>query len=185
MDRFVAEEGLTPIPPYEHEDVIAGQGTIGLEIVADWAEAQEILVPCGGGGLMAGISVAARALRPGIRVVGVEPAENPKLSAALAAGAPTRIAKPRSLADGLLTPSVGQIPFRYLGNAIAAVAGVTDDDLIRAVRFLHETSGLRVEPSGAATTAAVLSGRYRPAGPAVLVVSGGNIDPDLFDRLVH
>jgi threonine dehydratase len=183
--QLATERGLVIIPPYENPDVIAGQGTCGLEIVEDWPQVETILVPVGGGGLIAGIATAAVALKPGIRVVGVEPAGAAKFSAALAAGRPTRLARADSLADGLLPLSVGQLPFLHLDGVVREAARVEEADLARAVRFLHDEMGLRIEPSGAASTAALLAGRVQPTGPTVAVISGGNVDPDIFQRLVH
>ncbi|MGH7702655.1 MAG: pyridoxal-phosphate dependent enzyme, partial [Gemmatimonadales bacterium] len=125
------------------------------------------------------------AVRPATRVIGVEPAGVPKLSAALAAGAPTRIARAESLADGLLPVAVGHLPFAHFRGLVGQAVQVTDDQLVQAVRFLHHEMGLRVEPSGAATVAALLAGQARPSGPTVAIVSGGNVDPELFQRLVN
>jgi threonine dehydratase len=182
--RLADERGLVLIPPYEHADVIAGQGTCGLEILEQWPGVGTLLVPVGGGGLLAGIATAVGALRPDVRIVGVEPAPVPKLSAALAAGRPVEVERQVSLADGLLPPALGTLAFAQVAGVVREAAGVTDDDLRAAVRFLFETQGLRVEPSGAATVAALLAGRVHSAGPTVAVLTGGNVDPDLFDRLV-
>jgi threonine dehydratase len=177
--------GLVVIPPYEHPAVIAGQATCGLEIVEQWPEVATILVPVGGGGLIAGIATAAAALRPGIRIIGVEPAAVPKLSAALRAGRPTAVPRAQSLADGLLPPAVGRLPFEHLREVVHEAVAVSDDEIIAAVRLLSREHGLRIEPSGAAAVAAVLSGRLIYTGPAVAVLSGGNVDADLFFRLVR
>ena len=184
-EALAAERGLVSIPPYENAHVIAGQGTCGLEIVEEWPEVETVLVPVGGGGLIAGIATAVSALKPSARVVGVEPVGAAKLAAALAAGRPVRLERAESLADGLLPLSLGDLPYAQLSGVVRDAVAVNDDDLTRAVRFLHDEMQLRVEPSGAATTAALLAGRYRPDGPTVAVVSGGNVDPELFQRLVH
>jgi threonine dehydratase len=178
-------EGLVPIPPYENPDVIAGQATCGLEILDAWPQVGTILVPVGGGGLIGGIARAVALLRPEVQVIGVEPTGAAKLSAALAAGQPVRLKETASLADGLLPLSVGQLPFAQLRGVVREAVAVTDEELAGAVRFLHEEVGLRVEPSGAATTAALLAGRVRPTSPTVAVVSGGNVDPGLFESLVR
>ncbi len=178
-------EGLVPVPPYEHADVIAGQGTCGLEILEDRPDVQTILVPVGGGGLLAGIAIAVLALKPSVRVVGVEPEGAAKLTAALAAGRPTRLVKADSLADGLLPLAIGDLPFSYIRLVVREAVTVTDEEIADAVRFLHEKVGIRVEPSGAVTTAALLSGRCAPAGTTVAVVSGGNVDDAVFERLVR
>ncbi|MES2304857.1 MAG: threonine/serine dehydratase [Gemmatimonadota bacterium] len=181
--RLVKERGLSMIPPYDHPDVMAGQGTCGLEILEAWPEVTTILVPVGGGGLLAGICAAVRALRPDVTVVGVEPAGIPKLSAAIQAGHPETLAAGTSLADGLLTRSVGELTWPVFQSTVHEVVAVTDDDITAAMKWLA-VRGVRVEPSGAVTTAALLSGRFRPRGPAVVVASGGNVDPARYDALV-
>ncbi len=182
-ERLVRERGLSFVPPYDHPDVIAGQGTCGLEILEQCPQVESLLVPVSGGGFLGGIATAIAALKPSVRLVGVEPAGAAKLTAALAAGAPTRIAGPASMADGLLAPAVGALPFQQMAGVVREAVQVTEAELARAVRFLWERQGWRVEPSGAAAVAALLGG-FRPAGPVVAVVSGGNVDPDLFARLV-
>lgn len=179
------DEGLVLIPPYDHPDVVAGQGTVGLEIVEQRPDVAVLLSPVSGGGLLAGIAVAVSALRPGARVVAVEPAGAAKLTAALAAGEPRTLEATASMADGLLTRSIGSLTFPLIRPVVREVAQVGEDEIAAAVRFLHREAGLRVEPSGAVTTAAVLAGRVRLDGPAVLVVSGGNVDPELFQRLTE
>ena len=183
-EEICAAEGLAMIPPFDHPDVIAGQGTCGLEILEQWPHADTILVPVGGGGLLAGICVAVAGTHPETRVVAVEPEGAAKLTAAMRAGAPEQLASTASLADGLLTLSVGSMTFPLIKPVIHEVVTVTDDDITLAMRFLHREAGLKVEPSGAATTAALLSGKVRPRGATVVVVSGGNVDEELFDRLM-
>ena len=181
--RLVAERGLAMIPPYDHPDVMAGQGTCGLEILEQWPEVEFIVVPVGGGGLLAGICAAVRALRPGVTVVAVEPAGVPKLSAAFRAGHPATLAGGTSLADGLLTRSVGELTWPVIQSSVREVVSVTDDDIAAAMKWLA-IRGIRVEPSGAVTTAALLAGRYRPGGPTVVVATGGNVDPAHYQALV-
>ncbi len=178
------ERGLTMVPPYESLDVIAGQGTCGLEILEARPAVETILVPVGGGGLIAGIAAAVAAVKPSVRVIGVEPAGAPKLSRALDAGRPVRLELSQSLADGLLPLSIGDLPFAVLSNVVDEAVQVSEDDISAAVRFLYEEMQLVTEPSGAVTTAALLAGRVRPTGSTVVVVSGGNVDPELFNRLV-
>ena len=182
---MAAERGLTVVPPYDSLDVIAGQGTCGLEILDEWPEVETILVPVGGGGLIAGIAAAVAAVKPSVRVIGVEPAAAPKLSRALEAGKPAPVGFVGSLADGLLALSIGEIPFAVLSRVVRQSVLVSEDEIAAAVRFLYHEQELVVEPSGAVTTAALLSGRLGPAGPTAVVLSGGNIDPELFERLVH
>jgi len=179
------DEDLVMVPPFDHPDVVAGQGTCGLELVEQCPDLAVVLVPVSGGGLLAGVSVAVAGLRPSARVVAVEPEGAAKLSAALAAGAPRTLERTESMADGLLTRSIGRLTFPIIQRVVREVVQVTEDEIAGAVRFLHREAGLRVEPSGAVTTAAILAGRLRLDGPAVAVVSGGNVDPELFHRLTE
>ncbi len=182
---LASERGLAMVPPYESLDVIAGQGTCGLEILESWPDVETILVPVGGGGLIAGIAAAVAALKPSVRVVGVEAEGAPKLARALEVGRPVKLALAQSLADGLLPLSIGQVPFSVLSGVVREAVQVSEDEIADAVRFLHRTLQLVVEPSGAVTTAALLAERVRPTGTTVVVVSGGNVDPELFNRLVN
>lgn len=179
------DEDLVLIPPFDHPDVVAGQGTVGLEIVEQRPDVAVVVSPVSGGGLLAGIAVSVSALRPGARIVAVEPAGAAKLTAALAAGEPRSLDRTASMADGLLTRSIGSLTFPLIRGVVREVVQVDEDEIAAAVRFLHREAGLRVEPSGAVTTAAVLGRRVRLDGPTVLVVSGGNVDPELFQRLTE
>jgi threonine dehydratase len=185
-EEIVAQEGLVMIPPFEHPDVIAGQGTCALEILEQCPEVATIAVPVGGGGLLAGIATAIAAEKPSVRIVGVEPVGAAKFTAALRAGHPVELDSTESLADGLKPLSIGDVPWAHLNGVVRESALVNDADLTEAVRYLHKDVMLRTEPSGAATTAAVMAGRITNLeGPVVAIVSGGNVDPDLFGRLVH
>jgi threonine dehydratase len=181
--EIAAEEGLTMVPPFESLDVIAGQGTCGLEILEDSPDVETILVPVGGGGLIAGIAAAVAAIRPEVEVIGVEPAGAPKLSRALEAGHPVTLEHTESIADGLLPLSIGKIPFGILSGVVRTVVQLTEAEIVAGLRFLHQEVGLPAEPSGAVTTAALLARRVRPGGPTVAVLSGGNVDPALLQRL--
>jgi threonine dehydratase len=183
-EAIARDEGLAMIPPFNHPDVIAGQGTCGLEILEQRPDVQTILVPVSGGGLIAGISVAVAALAPDVQVVGVEPAGAAKLTAALAAGGPRTLDRTDSMADGLLSRSVGALTFDILRRVVRQAVTVSEDEIAAAVRWLHHHTELRPEPSGAVAVAALLAGRIRPDGPTVAVVSGGNVDPELYQRLV-
>ena len=183
-DHVAATEGLAQIPPFDHPDVIAGQGTAGLEILEQAPGVATVLVPVGGGGLLSGITTAIKALAPGVEIIGVEPAGAPKLSAALAAGRPATLDQTASVADGLLTRSIGRLPWALIEPHVHRAIAVTDEEIGRAVRYLYERQGLRVEPSGAVTVAAWLAGRVPASGPVVAVLSGGNVDPELFARMV-
>jgi threonine dehydratase len=183
-ERFVAEEGLAMIPPFDHPDVIAGQGTAGLEILEQVPAVATVLVPVGGGGLLSGIATAIKALRPEVEIIGVEPAGAPKLAAALAGGRPVLLGATESVADGLLTRAVGALPWALIQQHVRRAVGVSDTEIGQAVRWLFEHQGLKVEPSGAVSVAALLAGRIESPGPVVAVLSGGNVDPDVFQRLV-
>jgi threonine dehydratase len=183
-EAIARDEGLAMIPPFNHPDVIAGQGTCGLEILEQRPDVRTILVPVSGGGLIAGIAVAVAALAPEVRVIGVEPAGAAKLTAALAAGAPRTLEHTESIADGLLSRSVGDLTFDILRRVVREAVTVTEAEIAAGVGYLHRHTDLRAEPSGAVAVAALLAGHVRPAGPAVAVVSGGNVDPELYQRLV-
>ena len=178
-------EGLTMVPPFESLDVITGQATCGLEILDQLPTVETIVVPVGGGGLIAGIAAAVAAIKPSVRVIGVEPVGAPKLARALEAGRPVKLDHTESMADGLLPLSIGELPFAVLAPIVREAIQVPEEEIAGAVRFLFHEAGLSVEPSGAITTAALLSERVRPTGPTVAIVSGGNVDPALLQRLVH
>ncbi len=180
--ELVEHEGLTVVPPFDHPDVIAGQGTVGLEIVEDLPDVALVAVPVGGGGLIAGVTTAVKSLVRKASVTGVEPVGAAALGAALAAGKIVSLDRTHSVADGLLPLAVGERNFELLHGRVDAVT-VSDDAIIDATVWLHREIGLTVEPSGAATTAALRAEAIRPAGPTVLIVSGGNIDPAAVERL--
>lgn len=179
MDRaveLVEAEGLTMVPPYDHEWIIAGQGTAGLEIADDMADVETVLVPVGGGGLSAGVATAIKLRAPRARVIGVEPAGAPKLSKAREAGRPVRIPSSAGLADGLLAVEVGGITFAHHQRYLDEVVQVEDAALRCAMRLLLDRMKLVAEPSGAITVAALMEGIARPRGRTVAVLSGGNIE---------
>lgn len=182
MARAVAiqeAEGLTMVPPFDDETIIAGQGTLGLEIAEDLPEVGTVLVPIGGGGLSAGVATAIKLLAPRARVIGVEPEGSPKYSRACAAGEPVTIrANPSGLADGLLAVRVGVRNFAHLQRHLDDVVTVPDASLPAAMRLILDRMKLVAEPSGAITVAALLDGRVRTVGPTVCVLSGGNIEYD-------
>jgi threonine dehydratase len=185
--ELARRDRLAVIPPFDHPDIVAGQATVGLEIAEDLPDVATVVVPVGGGGLIAGVVRGLAAAGSRARIVGVEPAGAPKLTRSLAAGRPVTLDRTASIADGLITLTVGGLPFEILrahGDRVAGVVTVEDDSIREAVHFLHRACGLVVEPSGAATTAALRSGALRPyaTSPMVLVVSGGNVDPAMLDE---
>jgi threonine dehydratase len=187
MDRaleIAAATGATLVPPYDDPLIIAGQGTAGLEIAEDLAAVGTVVVPVGGGGLSAGVATAVKLLRPGVRVVGVEPVNAAKLTAARAAGKPVRIPKADSIADGLLAVQIGTLNFAHHEAYIDDVVTVSDDSIRRAMRLLLDRAKLVTEPSGAITVAALLDGSVAARGPTVAVLSGGNVEwPGLVEHL--
>jgi threonine dehydratase len=177
-EELVATEGSTLVPPYDHNLIIAGQGTVGLEIAADAPHIENVLVPVGGGGFSAGVSAAIKQKLPKARVIGVEPTTSPKLSQARAAGKPVRIPASGGLADGLLAVEIGHVTFAHHQKYLDDVVLVDDDALHGAMRLLLDRLKLVVEPSGAITVAALLERKFIPRGPTVAVLSGGNIEWD-------
>lgn len=183
-EQIARDEGLVLIPPYDHPDVIDGQGTVGLEIAEDGPEITDVATPVSGGGLLSGTCLGLDAVRPGIRVWAVEPAGAAKLSAAIQAGRPTAIPKVDTICDGLRTPTVGELTWPIIRDRIAGVVAVTDDEVVQAMRLLEHELGVEIEPSGAVTVAAIMTKKLRPAGPMALVITGKNVDHDTFRELV-
>ena len=177
-EELVAREGLTLVPPYDHPVIIAGQGTVGLEIADDLPNVDTVLVPVGGGGFSAGVASAIKLRLPKARVIGVEPSGAPKLSRARAAGKPVKLEHTGGLADGLLAVEIGHLTFAHHQQYLDDVLLVDDAPLRRAMRLLLDRMKLVVEPSGAITVAALLEGKFTPRGPTVAVLSGGNIEWD-------
>jgi threonine dehydratase len=176
--ELVAEEGLTLVPPYDHPWIIAGQGTVGLEIAADLHDVDTVLVPVGGGGFSAGVSAAIKLTLPNARVIGVEPTSAPKLTRAREAGRPVRLEHTGGLADGLMSIQIGTLTFAHHERFLDDVVTVDDSALRGAMRLLLDRLKLVVEPSGAITAAALLEGKVQPrgSGATVAVLSGGNIE---------
>jgi threonine dehydratase len=177
-EELVATEGSTLVPPYDHNLIIAGQGTVGLEIAADAPHIENVLVPVGGGGFSAGVAAAIKQKLPKARVIGVEPTTSPKLTEARAAGKPVRIPARGGLADGLLAVEIGHVTFAHHQKYLDDVVLVDDNSLQSAMRLLLDRLKLVVEPSGAITVAALLEKKFVPRGPTVAVLSGGNIEWD-------
>src|SRR5690348_7459618 len=175
--EIVRTEGGTLVPPYDDPAIIAGQGTLGLEIAADAPDVGTVVVQVGGGGLSAGVATAIKTRRPSARVVAVEPAGAPKLSRARAASHPVRLEKTSSLADGLMAVEIGRLPFAHHERYVDEVVTVDDAALAPAVRLLLDRMKLVAEPSGAITVAALLQGVVsHDSRPIVAVLSGGNIE---------
>lgn len=170
------ERGLALIPPYDHADIVAGQGTATLELLAETGELDAIVVPISGGGLIAGSAIVAKGLFPGIRVVGVEPETADDTRQSLAAGHPVRIEQPRTIADGLANPVPGDLTFAINRELVDEIVVVGDDEMVDAMRFAVDRLKLVLEPSGATGLAALLTGRVAPVpGRVGVILSGGNV----------
>jgi len=173
--------GMTFVHPFDDPVVLAGAGTVGLEIVEDLPEVDLVIVPVGGGGLLGGVATAIKFLRPETRVIAVELAAGPGLAPALAAGKPVPVSRPTgTLADGMTPPFVGALPLAIARRLGVELAVVTEDEIAAAMRELATRAKLVAEGSGAAATAALLSGgiTVRPGSTVVAIVSGGNVDLD-------
>ncbi len=174
-----AARGAVFIHPFDDPHVLAGAGTVGLEILEDLPEVDLVLVPVGGGGLLGGVASAVKQLRPATRVIAVELAEGPGLIPALEAGEPVPVARPTTLADGMIPPFVGRLPLEIAREAVDQVVTVAEASIASAMRFLAERAKLVTEGSGAAAMAALLESELRVPRDArvAVIVSGGNIDP--------
>lgn len=181
------ERGLTFVHPFDDPVVLAGAGTVGIEIVDDLPEVNVVIVPVGGGGLMGGVAVAVKEARPGTRVVAVELEAGPGLRPALAAGRPVPAPRPAgTLADGMTPPFVGALPLEIAAKYVDEIVTVREDEIVDAMRLLFTRAKLYVEGAGAAALAALLAGKVRGANGAsvVAIVSGGNVDPEQLRKRV-
>lgn len=185
-EQEAAARGLTMVPPFDHEWIIAGQGTLGLEILEQCPDVGAVLVQIGGGGLIAGVAAAIKQVRPSVRIVGVEPDGAPKMKASIAAGAPVTLERTGSIADGLLPVRPGDLTFAHVRAFVDELVTVDDDAIMRAVAWLFRRARLVVEPSGAATVAAILAGVATGSwGRTVAVLSGGNMAPETLARCLE
>lgn len=187
-EALAAERGLTMVPPFDHPEIIAGQGTVGREILEDQPSSDTVYVPIGGGGLVAGVAAAVKQRRPATRVVGVEPAGAAAMARSLAAGAPVTLDSVESIADGLLPVRPGDLTFAHAAAFVDEVVTVGERAIADAVRWLAARAKLVVEPSGAAAVAAVLfsdRGDGGADGDAVAVLSGGNVSPAALAALLR
>ncbi|WP_233492325.1 threonine ammonia-lyase [Blastococcus sp. TF02A-30] len=177
--------GSVFIHPFDHPDVIAGQGTVGLELLEQCPDVATVLVCAGGGGLVSGVAAAVKDRRPDVRVVAVQAATAAALPGSLAAGRPVPVPSMATMADGIAVPMPGDLTFAHVRGLVDEVRTVTEEDLSRALLFCLERSKLVVEPAGVAAVAAVLADPAAFAPPVVAVVSGGNIDPVLLLKVVQ
>jgi threonine dehydratase len=187
-EQLAAERNLTLVPPYDDADIIAGQGTCGLEIVEDLPDVADVLVPVSGGGLLSGIAAAVKALAPQARVIGVEPEDAADARDSFVAGEirswPTEKTH-RTIADGLRVNRLGNLTWEHIRSLVDDIVTVSDDDMREAIRQAAVRARLVVEPSGAASLAAHLTGAAGPpTGPRVVVISGGNIEPERYRSIL-
>ena len=184
-EEIAAAEGLVMVPPFDHEWIIAGQGTVALEVFEEWPDVDTLLVPIGGGGQMAGCAAALRRLKPAASAIGVEPRGAPTMRRALDAGQPTLLGKIDTIADGLAPTRAGDLTYAHAVAFLDDVVLVEDDDIRRAAAHLIARRKLVVEYSGAATVAALLAGRVATRGRKVCaVLSGGNLDTSLLGEIL-
>ena len=184
-EEIAEAEGLVMVPPFDHPWIIAGQGTVALEVFEDWPDVDMLVVPIGGGGQMAGCAAALRRLKPEASIVGVEPAGAPTMRRALDAGGPETLDRVDTIADGLAPTRAGDLTFAHAAALLDDVVLVDDDDIRRATAHLITRRKLVVEYSGAATVAALMSGRVAAPGRNVCaVLSGGNLDTSLLGEIL-
>ncbi|HYE85991.1 MAG TPA: threonine/serine dehydratase [Vicinamibacterales bacterium] len=186
-EQEAAARGLTMVPPFDHRQIIIGQGTMGLEILEQAPNLGTVVVPAGGGGMASGVAAAIKQSKPSVRVVAVEPVGAPKMTRSLEAGQPSTLPFSKSIADGLMNLRPGNLTFAHVQKYVDEVVMVEENDIAAAVAWLFRNARLVAEPSGAVTTAAVAKGlgHIDPAnGDVVAVVSGGNVAPEAFSKYV-
>ncbi|MFC9998886.1 threonine ammonia-lyase [Nocardia sp. NPDC127526] len=184
---FAAHTGATLVHPFDHPDIVAGQATVALEILEQLPEVGTVIVPTGGGGLLAGVAAAFRILAPQVRVIGVQAADAAAWPASLAAGKPVRLEQMATMADGIAVGLPGEVPFDHIVESAPAIVTVDEDALSRALLLCMERAKLIVEPAGAAGVAALMSclpEELELRGPVCAILSGGNIDPLLLTRVI-
>ncbi|MCX5425743.1 threo-3-hydroxy-L-aspartate ammonia-lyase [Streptomyces sp. NBC_00078] len=185
-EALAVERGLALIPPYDHPHVIAGQGTAALELFEEAGELDALVVPVGGGGLIAGSAITATELHPTIKVIGVEPESGDDTKRSLAVGERVTVPVPRTIADGQALPTPGEITFPINQRLVNAIALVSDDDIIDAMRFAFEHLKIVLEPSGATGLAALMAGRLERLPRRIgIIASGGNISAQRFAELIN
>lgn len=187
VERLVESRGLTPIPPFDNADVVAGQGTIGLEIVEELPDLATVLVPLSGGGLAAGIASAVKALKPQVRVIGISMERGAAMHAAITAGRPVAIREEETLADSL-GGGIGltnRVTFALCRDLLDEIVLLTEDEIAAGIRHAACEEGEVVEGAGAVGIAAVLAGKIHLSGPTAIIVSGGNIDPQVHQKIVE
>lgn len=186
IHEYQTDHGMTYISPFDHRDIVAGQGTVGLEILEDVPEVETIVVPVGGGGLIAGVALAVKLLKPEVRIVGVEPEGANIVKRSLESGRVEQARDVRTIADGLAAPAAGELTQAIIAHYVDDVVLVSEDEIVQAMKLILTRAKFLVEPSGAAGVAALLSGKcgVRVGGSTVSVLSGGNIDEARLVRLL-
>jgi threonine dehydratase len=186
--EFAERTGAVLIHPFDHRDIIVGQGTLGLELIDDLPGVETVIMGIGGGGLIAGVagSIKARAAAEGrtVRIIGVQAENSAAYPSSLAAGEPLVVSTKPTIADGIAVARPGDVPFEMIRDLVDEVVTVSDDDIARALLVLLERAKQVVEPAGAVGVAAILAGKITATGPTISVLSGGNIDPLLLQRVV-
>jgi threonine dehydratase len=182
--KIAGERDAILVPPFDDPQVIAGQGTIGLEIVEEWPELEVALIPVGGGGLISGMSVAIKGVLPHAQVVGVEPAVADDARQSLAADAIVRIVQPATIADGVATTAIGKLPFAIMRALVDEIVTVSEDEIMQALALIMTRTKQVVEPTGALSTAAALYGKVAIKERKVMsLLCGGNLDLSIMQRL--
>jgi len=188
-EQLAREHGLSIVPPYNDENIIAGAASVGMEIIEDFPEVQTVLVPVGGGGLVSGVSAAIKLSRPDVQVIGVEPELANDAQQSLRSGCILELSAQevsRTLADGLRTQSIGEINFEHIRRYVNAIVTVSDAEMLEAMRRLVLNAKLTVEPSGAVTTAAFMFHQKElpRTQRTVAIISGGSVEPELLARVL-
>ena len=183
--EFSDRTGAVFIHPFDHADIVAGQGTVGLEILAQAPEATTVLIPTGGGGLIAGAAIAIKSLRPDVRVIGVQAEEAAAFPESLRQGVPVALERMTTMADGIAVARPGDVPFAAIQQHVDEVVTVSEESMSQALVLLLERAKMVVEPSGAAAVAAVMDQPSAFETPMVAVLSGGNVDPLLLGNLIR
>lgn len=176
--ELIETHGYTLVPPFDHPHIVAGQGTAMMELLEISGDLDMVLAPCGGGGLLSGTAICARALAPECRVVGVEPEVADDARQSFLTGTLQRISNPQTIADGTRNESLGELTFSIIKRTVDDICTVSENDIKEAVRYLFHKLKLVVEPSGALGVAALLSGAVSPVGKTGVILSGGNVDDD-------
>lgn len=183
--RFSAETGAVLIHPFDHEDVVAGQGTLGLEIMENIPDVRTVVVCTGGGGLLAGVALAVKAVNPGVTVVGSQAAQAASYPPSLSAGEPQSLSSMATMADGIAVVRPGDVPFEIVQRLVDRIVTVSEEEISRAVLITLERTKLLVEPAGAAAAAAVMADPSAFEPPVAIVLSGGNVDPIVLLRILR